>query len=147
MRGRKKCLHEIQLRAIYNCKTISISDQWERVQPVVGEATAGWIILGSVRKQAEQASKQHPSMASVSAPASRFQTCLCSRPSSLLVANQSKSQINPFLPNFLFFGDGICCSNRNPNKETYQSLDQAGSFSKIPQKRRRHTCAKAQPWF
>ena len=33
----------------------------------------GGKILGSIRKKAEQASKQHPSMASESAPASRFQ--------------------------------------------------------------------------
>ena len=30
------------------------------------------VVLGSIRKQAEQASKQHSSMASMSAPASKF---------------------------------------------------------------------------
>jgi hypothetical protein len=39
----------------------------------VGGAIPGLVILGSIRKQAEQgkqASKEHPSMASASAPAS-----------------------------------------------------------------------------
>jgi hypothetical protein len=43
-------------------------------QPIAGGAP-GPVILGSVRKQAEpgeQASKQHPSMASASTPASKF---------------------------------------------------------------------------
>jgi hypothetical protein len=47
----------------------------------VGGATLGLVVLGSIRKQleqspGEQASKQHPSMASASAPASRFLPCL-----------------------------------------------------------------------
>jgi hypothetical protein len=38
--------------------------------PLVGGTIPGLVVLGSIRKQAEQASKEHPSMASVSAPAS-----------------------------------------------------------------------------
>ena len=49
---------------------------------MVGGAIAGLAVLGSIRKQAEQnreqASKQHASMASASAPASRFWPCLSS---------------------------------------------------------------------
>jgi hypothetical protein len=48
-----------------------------RAQLIVGGAIPGLVVLGSIRKQAEQtmrgqASKQDPSMASASAPASRF---------------------------------------------------------------------------
>jgi hypothetical protein len=44
-------------------------------RPLVGGAISGLVVLGSIRKQAEQASgkqasKEHPSMASASAPAS-----------------------------------------------------------------------------
>jgi hypothetical protein len=37
---------------------------------LVGGTISGLVILGSIREQAEQASKEHPSMASASAPAS-----------------------------------------------------------------------------
>jgi hypothetical protein len=46
----------------------------------MGGATSDVVVLGSIRKQAEQASKQHPSTASASAPASRFLPCLSSCP-------------------------------------------------------------------
>jgi hypothetical protein len=36
----------------------------------VGGATSGLVVLGSIREQAEQASKEHPSMDSASTPAS-----------------------------------------------------------------------------
>ena len=39
----------------------------------MGGAFPGLVVLGSIRK-AEQASKQHPSVASASAPVSRFLT-------------------------------------------------------------------------
>jgi hypothetical protein len=63
---------------------------------------AGWA------SHEEQASKQHPSIASVSAPASRFLSCLSSYPDFLLdrLKDESVSQIYPFLPN-LFFGHGV----------------------------------------
>jgi hypothetical protein len=48
----------------------SISDQWGRAQPIVGGAIPGMVGLGS-RRQRKQASKQHPSIASTSAPGSR----------------------------------------------------------------------------
>ena len=38
----------------------------------MGGANPGLVVLSSTGKQAEQASKQHPSMASASAPASKF---------------------------------------------------------------------------
>ena len=52
---------------------------------MVGGAIPGLVILGSIRKQAEQShwkqtSKQHPFMASASAPASRFLLCVNSCP-------------------------------------------------------------------
>jgi hypothetical protein len=49
-----------------NCKAFSqLVIKGER--PVVGGTISGLVVL---REQAEQASKEHPSMASVSAPAS-----------------------------------------------------------------------------
>jgi hypothetical protein len=33
----------------------SISDQWGRAQPIVGGAISGLVVLGSIRKQADQA--------------------------------------------------------------------------------------------
>ena len=36
----------------------------------MGGTTFGLVLLGSIREQAEQASKKHPSMTSASAPAS-----------------------------------------------------------------------------
>jgi hypothetical protein len=38
-------------------------------RPLVGGTSSGLVVLGSIREQAEQASKEHSSMASVSAPA------------------------------------------------------------------------------
>ena len=38
--------------------------------PLVGDAICELVVLGSIREQAEQASKKHLSMASASAPAS-----------------------------------------------------------------------------
>ena len=37
--------------------------------PLVGGTISGLVVLGSIREQAEQASKEHPSMASASGPA------------------------------------------------------------------------------
>ena len=51
-----------------NCKAFSqlvIKD--ERL--LVGGTIPGLVVLGSIKEQAEQASKEHPSMASASAPA------------------------------------------------------------------------------
>ena len=55
----------------YNCKAFSqLVIKGEG--PIVGGAIPGLVVLGSIRKkQAKQASKEHPSMASASAPASR----------------------------------------------------------------------------
>ena len=46
-------------------------------KPIMGGAIPGQVVLVSIKKQAEQArgSKQHPSVASVSAPASKFLPC------------------------------------------------------------------------
>ena len=49
-----------------------MSDLWERAQLTVGGATLGLVVLGSIRKQAEKASKQQSSVVSASAPASKF---------------------------------------------------------------------------
>jgi hypothetical protein len=68
----------------------------------VGGAIPGLVVLGSIRKQAEQASKQHLSMASASAPASRFLPCLSSCPDFLQCLGCGRiSQMSPFLPNLL----------------------------------------------
>ena len=39
-------------------------------RPLVGGTISGLVVLGSIREQAEQASEEHPSMASASAPVS-----------------------------------------------------------------------------
>ena len=110
----RKCFYEIQLWGIF-----SISDLWERVQPIVGGATPGLLILNSIRKQAKQALrsksvKQQPSMASVSAPAFRCLPCLSSCLTSFSDEQQcgSISWINPFLPSLLLGHDALC-RNRN----------------------------------
>ena len=54
----RKCLYKIRFPL-----------RW-KVQFIAGGAAPGLLVLGSIRKQAEQASKQYPSMASASAPAS-----------------------------------------------------------------------------
>ena len=46
----RKCFFEIQLWGIF-----SISDQWRRAQPVVSGAIPGLVVLGSIRRQVEQA--------------------------------------------------------------------------------------------
>jgi hypothetical protein len=51
-----------------NCKAFfQLVIKGER--PLVGGAISGLVVSGSIREQAEQASKKHPSMASASAPA------------------------------------------------------------------------------
>lgn len=47
-------------------------------QTTIGGATPRLVVLESIRKKAEHASRQHTSMTSVSAPAHRFQPCLSS---------------------------------------------------------------------
>jgi hypothetical protein len=49
-------------------------------KPIVGGAMPLLVVLCSIRKQAEQANKKHPSMSSASDPVSRFQLCLSSYP-------------------------------------------------------------------
>jgi hypothetical protein len=50
----------------YNCKAFSqLVIKGER--PIVGDIISGLEVLGSIREQAKQASKEHPSMASASA--------------------------------------------------------------------------------
>ena len=58
----------------YNCKAF-LKLVIKRERPLVGGTISGLVVLGSIREQAEQArgrqaSKEHPSMASASAPAS-----------------------------------------------------------------------------
>jgi hypothetical protein len=51
-----------------NCKAFSqLVIKGER--PLVGGTISGLVVLGSIREQAEQARKEHSSMASASAPA------------------------------------------------------------------------------
>ena len=53
----------------YSCKAFSqLVIKGE--SPLVGGTISGLVVLGSIREQAEQASKEHLSMASASAPAS-----------------------------------------------------------------------------
>lgn len=41
--------------------------------PIVGDVIPGKVVLDSITKKAEQASNQHPTMTSISAPTSRFE--------------------------------------------------------------------------
>jgi hypothetical protein len=51
-----------------NCKAFSqLVIKGKR--PLVGGTISGLVVLGFIREQAEPASKEHPSMASASAPA------------------------------------------------------------------------------
>jgi hypothetical protein len=51
-----------------NCKAFSqLVIKGKR--PLVGGTISGLVVLGFIREQAEQARKEHPSMASASAPA------------------------------------------------------------------------------
>jgi hypothetical protein len=81
-------------------------------EPLVDGIIPGLAVLGSIRKQAEQASKKHPSMASASAPA--FWPAWA--PVLTFFGNEqqyeSVSWTNPFLPNLLL-GYEILSRNRN----------------------------------
>ena len=74
----------------------------------------GLVVLGSIREQAEQVSKQHPSMASASAPASKF---LPSVPGLTSCGDEqqsgSVSYISPFLSN-LFLGQDVFVQEYKP---------------------------------
>ena len=66
--------------------TFLISDSWGKAQTILGGAIPSLVVLGSIKKQAKQAtgeqpSKQHCSIASELAPAFSF------LPSLLLVVN------------------------------------------------------------
>ena len=94
-------------------------------------APCGWCHLWAGRlgfykkanraSQGKQASKQYPSMASASAPASwpAWVPVLTS-----LVMNSiqygSVSRINPFLPNLLL-GHDVLCRDRNPDKDSHHA--------------------------
>ena len=49
-----ECLHQIDLKASLWC-ILLINHLCERVQGTVGSATPGLVVLGAIRKQAEQA--------------------------------------------------------------------------------------------
>ena len=64
-----------------------LSYLWNRAQLIVGGATHGLVVLGSIKKKKaglanhmEQPSKQHSSMVSASVPVSRFLPCSSSYP-------------------------------------------------------------------
>jgi hypothetical protein len=64
-----------------SCRDFSqLGIDWGGPSPLWVGPFPGLVVLGSIRKQAEQASKQHSSMVSASAPASRFLPCLSSCP-------------------------------------------------------------------
>ena len=118
----RKCLHEIQLWGIF-----SISDQG-------GQSPCGWCHLwaGSLgfykragwESQGKQASKEHPSMASASAPTSwpAWVPVLTSFGDEQQHGNVSR--INPFLPSLLLGHDvcaGIETLTKTPGK-AFQSF-------------------------
>jgi hypothetical protein len=89
-----------------NCKAfLQLVINGER--PIVGGTISGLVVLGSIREQAKQASKEHPSMASVSAPA--FWPAWVPVLTSFGEEQQygSVSQINPF-PHNLLLGHDVC---------------------------------------
>ena len=54
--GNLKFFHKIQVKGIF-----FVSDWWKRASlPIVGGATPGLVVLGSIRKEAEQAVKSKP---------------------------------------------------------------------------------------
>lgn len=55
-----------------------INDWWTKAPPTVDGAIPRLVVLDSIRQQAEQANKPHPSTASAPASASRFLPCLSS---------------------------------------------------------------------
>jgi hypothetical protein len=71
----RKCLYEIQLYDIS-----SISNQWGQAQTIVGSARPWLVVLGFIRMQVGQGSKQYLSITSASASASRTLPCLSSYP-------------------------------------------------------------------
>jgi hypothetical protein len=78
-------------------------------QLTVSRATSRLVVLGILRNQAEQASKQHSSMASASAPASSFLLCFEFLPflSSMMGYDiEMEMKINPFFPQVIC-GHGI----------------------------------------
>jgi hypothetical protein len=103
-----KCLHKIQLQGIF-----SISDQG-------GRSPCGWChlwtgSLGFIREQAEQASKEHPSMASASVPASwpAWVPVLAS------FGDQQqcgKCKLNKPFPPSLLLGHDVCAGIETPTK-------------------------------
>jgi hypothetical protein len=89
-----------------NCKAFSkLVIKGER--PLVGGTISGLVVLGSIREQAGQASKEHPSMSSASAPA--FWPAWVPVLTSFGDEQQygSVCRINPFLPNLLL-GHDVC---------------------------------------
>ena len=80
--------------------------------PLVGGVIPWLVVLVSIKKQAEQASKKHPSMASASAPVSwpAWVPVLTSFGDKQLC--KTISLINPFLPNWLL-GRDVLSKNRH----------------------------------
>jgi hypothetical protein len=125
----RKCLHEIQLWGIF-----SISDQ-------EGRSPCGWDhlwagSLGFYKKagwasQGKQASKEHPSMASASAPASwpAWVPVLISFGDEQQYG--SVSQINPFLPNLLL-GHDVCAGIETLTKTRTKALSTAALRHRSP---------------
>jgi hypothetical protein len=111
----RECLHEIQLKAIF-----SISDQWERAQPTVNGAKPWLMVLGSIRKRAEQVRGSKPVRSTPPWPLHQFLL-----PGSFPVWNliltsfkkwtaiSKNKPKNPFLSN-LFFGHGVSSQPQKP---------------------------------
>jgi hypothetical protein len=103
------------------CRAFSLCMIHGEAPPIVGAVSSGLVVLGSIRKQAEQASKGHPSVASASAPASapasRFQLCLSSCLDFLHGRTvMSKCKTNkPLHPNLLLVM-AFHHTNRNPTE-------------------------------
>ena len=80
-------------------------------RPLVGGTISGLVVLGSIRKQAEQARGSKPVRNTLHGLciSSCFLTCLSSSPDFLGDEQQygSVSRINPFLPNLLL-GHDVC---------------------------------------
>jgi hypothetical protein len=95
-------------------------------RPLVGGTIPGLVVLGSIRagwaSQGNQASKEHPSMASASAPA--FWPAWVPVLTSFGDEQQygSVSQINPFLPNLLL-GHDVCAGIETLTKKMGDPLD------------------------
>ena len=93
----RKCLRSGLWASLYGI--FLISDWWGRAQPIVGGAIPGQVVLGSIRKQAEQAMRNKP--LSSTPPWPLYHSCL------QVPALTSLSGVGPESWKLIIFGPGV----------------------------------------